>query len=131
MSSTTVLVIDDEEDMRVLATFALELDGRVSVLTASSGAEGIELARVHRPAVILLDWMMPGMDGAATLLALKSDESTAPIPVVVLSGAAHDRNADIFHRLGALGVLAKPFDPMTLAARLRSLLATRTDERAS
>lgn len=124
MSPAVVLVIDDEEDMRVLATFALELDGLTSVLTARSGAEGIGVARANRPAAILLDWRMPGMDGAATLAALKADEITALIPVVVLSGAAHDSDADTFHRLGALGVIAKPFDPMTLAARLRSLLST-------
>lgn len=122
MIPRSVLVIDDEEDMRELATFALELNGEFVVATASSGEDGIESARRSPPAVILLDWMMPGKSGSETLRALKSDDSTSGIPVIILSGAVHDRTSAEFVTLGALGALAKPFNPMTLAAELAALL---------
>ena len=120
--SKRILVIDDEEDMRELATFALELNGEFAVTTASSGREGIAAARLSPPDAILLDWMMPETDGAATLRALKSDALTRGIPVIVLSASAHDSPAAEFSKLGARGALAKPFDPMTLAAAVAALL---------
>ena len=125
MKPLSILVIDDEEDMRELATFALEIDGRFTVLSASGGAEGVTMARTQQPTAILLDWMMPDMGGAATLAALKSDATTALIPVVVLSGAARPGATGSFRFLGAHGALAKPFNPMTLAAELRALLEDR------
>jgi CheY-like chemotaxis protein len=119
----TILVIDDEEDMRELSTFALELDGQTAVVTASSGADGLRLAREVQPTAILLDWMMPGMDGEATLAALKSDPLTTGIPVIVLSGAVHHRSIDWFQRLGAHDVVAKPYNPVTLGEEVRALLS--------
>jgi len=120
---TAVLVIDDEEDMRVLARFALELDAGFAVSTAASGREGLELARLTRPDVILLDWMMPGMDGPGTLRSLKADAAVSDIPVIFLTGVAHDRSPIDFIALGARGALAKPFNPMTLAGELSALLS--------
>jgi CheY-like chemotaxis protein len=120
---TAVLVIDDEEDMRVLARFALEQDARFAVSTAASGREGLELARLTRPDVILLDWMMPGMDGPQTLRSLKADAAVSDIPVIFLTGVAHDRSPTDFIALGAHGALAKPFNPMTLASELSALLS--------
>jgi CheY-like chemotaxis protein len=118
----TILVIDDEEDMRELSTFALELDGETTVVTASSGADGLRLAREVQPTAILLDWMMPGMDGEATLGALKSDPLTTGIPVIVLSGAVHHRSVASFQALGAHDVVAKPYNPVTLGDEVRALL---------
>lgn len=120
----TILVIDDEEDMRELSTFALELDGQTSVVTASSGADGLRLAREVQPTAILLDWMMPGMDGETTLAALKGNPLVAGIPVIVLSGAAHHHSVESFKRLGAHGVVAKPYNPVTLGDEVRALLGT-------
>lgn len=123
MSRTAVLVIDDEEDMRELECFALDLDGRFAVSTAASGREGLEFARLMRPDVILLDWMMPGMDGPGTLRSLKADAAISHIPVIFLTGVAHDHSSTDFIALGALGALAKPFNPMTLASELSALLS--------
>lgn len=122
VSATNVLVIDDEEDMRELARFALELNGDYAVYTASSGGEGLALARVTPTDVILLDWMMPDMDGAETLRALKADPACARIPVIFLTGTAHDRPSADFIRLGARGAIAKPFNPLTLAEDLAGLM---------
>lgn len=122
MSAINVLVIDDEEDMRELARFALELNGDCSVTTASSGREGLALASVTPTDVILLDFMMPDMDGAETLRSLKADPVCARIPVIFLTGTTYDRTSADFIRLGALGAIAKPFNPTTLAKDLAALM---------
>ena len=116
-----VLIIDDERDIRDLASVSLTRTGDM-VITASSGPEGVRLAREQRPDAILLDLMMPAMDGRATLQALRGETSTAAIPVVLMSAASDD--ARELTPLGAAGVIAKPFDPITLPARLRSVLGT-------
>lgn len=118
----TILVIDDEQDMRELSIFALELDGHTNVVTATSGADGVRLARELQPSAILLDWMMPAMDGEATLAALKTNPLVAGIPVIVLSGAVHRQSAESFKRLGAHGVVSKPYNPVTLGDEIRALL---------
>lgn len=122
VTTISVLVIDDEEDMRELTRFALEMGGGFSVSTASSGLEGIQLARSSAPGVILLDWMMPEMDGPATIAALRREPSTSEIPVVFLTGMAHGGGPVDFGALGAAGAIAKPFDPMTLAQQVSALL---------
>jgi DNA-binding response OmpR family regulator len=117
-----VLIIDDERDIRELASVSLARTGEMQVITASSGSEGVRLAREQRPDAILLDLMMPAMDGRATLRALRGETTTAGIPVVLMSAASDD--ARDLKPLGAAGVIAKPFDPLTLPARLRSVLET-------
>ena len=116
-----VLIIDDELDIREIATLSLTR-GEMQVITASSGSEGVRLAREQRPDAILLDLMMPAMDGRAPLAALQGEQATADIPVVFLSAASDD--AKDLKPLGAAGIIPKPFDPITLPARLRSVLAT-------
>jgi DNA-binding response OmpR family regulator len=118
-----VLIIDDEHDIREIATLSLTRHGDMQVITAGSGAEGVRLAREQRPDAILLDLMMPAMDGRATLAALRGQEATAGIPVVFLSATTEE--AQDLTPLGAAGVIPKPFDPMTLSARLRSVLGTQ------
>lgn len=117
-----VLIIDDERDIRELASVSLARTGEMQVITASSGPEGVRLAREQHPDAILLDLMMPAMDGRATLEALRGETSTAGIPVVLMSAASDD--ARELTPLGAAGVIPKPFDPITLPARLRSVLGT-------
>jgi DNA-binding response OmpR family regulator len=114
-----VLIIDDELDIREIATLSLTR-GEMQVITASSGSEGVRLAREQHPDAILLDLMMPAMDGRATLRALRGETATAGIPVVLMSAASDD--AQDLKPLGAAGVIPKPFDPITLPARLRSVL---------
>ena len=115
-----VLIIDDERDMREIASLSLSRTADMQVLTASSGPEGVRMAREQHPDAILLDLMMPAMDGRATLAALRGEASTASIPVVVMSAASDD--ARELQPLGAAGVIPKPFDPLTLASRLRAVL---------
>jgi two-component system, OmpR family, alkaline phosphatase synthesis response regulator PhoP len=122
-----VLIIDDEDDIREVAQASLELMGDWVVITASSGAEGVRTAAAERPDVILLDVMMPGMDGPATLAALRADEATAAIPVVLLTAKAQSSDRSALDRLGAAGVIAKPFDPLGLSDELTAVLARRDD----
>jgi two-component system alkaline phosphatase synthesis response regulator PhoP len=117
-----VLVIDDEEDVRYVAQMSLGRVGGMTVRQACSGAEGITLARTEQPDFILLDMMMPGMDGAATFHALRADVATAAIPVVFLTAKAMTSEVERLQELGAKGVVLKPFDPMTLADEIRSIL---------
>ncbi len=117
-----VLIIDDEEDIRRIGRLALARVGGMDVVEASNGAEGLQRAAEELPDVVLLDMMMPGMDGATTLRKLRETAATASIPVVFLTAKAQPTEVAKWKEMGALGVLTKPFDPMTLAERLRAFL---------
>jgi len=117
-----ILVIDDENDIRRIARLGLERVGKMQVIDANSGVEGVEKARAERPDVVLLDVMMPGQDGPATLQSLKADPATAAIPVIFLTAKALASELERLRSLGATGVLTKPFDAMTLAAEVRAIL---------
>lgn len=119
---TRILYVDDEADLREIAAMSLELDPQLEVRTVASGGEALEQAKQWQPALILLDVMMPGMDGPATLAALGIDSATQKIPVAFITAKTHPRHVNDLKGLGACAVLAKPFDPMTLAATVRSLL---------
>ncbi len=121
MTPESVLIVDDEPNILASLKRALEVEG-YGALVASSGAEALEQAARGAPDIVLLDVVMPGMDGLATLHALKASAETAAIPVVVLSGALGVETGPLLV-LGAVGVLEKPFDPTELPARLRELLA--------
>jgi CheY-like chemotaxis protein len=117
-----VLVVDDDPLLREVAQSALELVGGWQVLTASSSAAAQEQARQEQPDAILLDVMMPGVDGPATVAALRADPVTRDIPIIFLTAKmASDRHAE-WGSLQLAGVLRKPFDPMTLAADMALLL---------
>jgi CheY-like chemotaxis protein len=113
-----VLLIDDEDDIREVAQLSLELVGQWDVVTASSGAEGLRRAAADQPDAILLDVMMPDMDGAATFKHLQSDPRTCEIPVVLLTAKIFDSPTDR-NGLEGVSVISKPFDPL----RLPSLVA--------
>jgi CheY-like chemotaxis protein len=117
-----VLLIDDEPDIRRVARLGLTRVGGMEVVEASSGAEGLVKAREERPDAVLLDVMMPGLDGPSTLARLREDPATAGVPVVFLTAKAMAAEVDRLKALGAAGVLTKPFDPMTLARDLRAAL---------
>lgn len=119
-----VLVVDDEDDIRRIAMISLSGVGGMVVAEASGGLEGIRKAREERPDVVLLDMMMPGMDGLATFQALRGDPETSGIPVVFLTAKAMSAEVDRLKALGARGVLIKPFDPMALPGQLRELLSS-------
>ena len=117
-----ILYVDDEADLREIAVMSLELDPEIQVRTAASGAEALEQAKQWQPALILLDVMMPGMDGPTTLAALSADPDTSEIPAAFITAKTHPRHVTDLKALGARAVLAKPFDPMSLAGNVRTLL---------
>jgi CheY-like chemotaxis protein len=122
VATRRILLVDDEADIRTVAIAALERLAGWSVVPASSGAQAIELARVEAVEAIVLDVMMPGMDGPTTLTHLQADERTRDIPVVFLTAKVQQADQDGLRALGARGVVAKPFDPLTLADSLSSEL---------
>lgn len=118
----TILIVDDENDIREVGQLALEVASDWRVIAASSGAEGIEQARTERPDAILLDVMMPGMDGPTTLANLRDDPQTREIPVIFLTAKVRTSDRTNLLSLGAVAVLAKPFDPMSLADQVSEAL---------
>jgi two-component system, OmpR family, response regulator len=118
-----VLIIEDEEDIRRIAAVSLSKVGGMSVAEAGSGPEGLQKARSEMPDVILLDVMMPLIDGPATLQALKSDPATASIPIIFLTAKAMEDELGRLKELGAAGVLVKPFDPLLLPNQVNALLS--------
>ena len=117
-----ILIIDDDDMIRRIARAALGRGGGMEVRDAESGEEGLRLAATERPDCILLDVMMPGMSGEATLEALRGSPETAGIPVVFLTASSDPEDVARLQALGARGVLAKPFDPMALAGQVRMLI---------
>jgi CheY-like chemotaxis protein len=117
-----VLIVDDEDDIREVAQVALEIVGGWQVLTAASGREGVERAAAEQPDAILLDVMMPDMDGASTLAKLQADPTTRAIPVVFLTAKVQASDRTRLASLGAAGVLTKPFDPVALPAQIAEVL---------
>jgi CheY-like chemotaxis protein len=114
------LIIDDDPDLLLLVRRTLEFTAGWEVHTASSGLLGIELARSVVPDAVLVDIMMPEMDGYEVCRRLKADESTARIPVVLLT-ARRETNQARIDAAGVAGVLHKPFQPDTLAQQVRDL----------
>ena len=117
-----VLIIDDDADIRRIAGLSLSRLGGMEVVEASGGAEGVRKAQDERPDVILLDMMMPTMDGSETLAALRAQPATATTPVIFLTAKAVHVEVERMRDLGAAGVLIKPFDPRTLAGDVRALI---------
>jgi CheY-like chemotaxis protein len=122
MRHRRVLVIEDEEHIREITKLSLEAVAGWEVLTAASGAEGLELAVRAVPDAILLDVRMPGIDGAATFAGLRSNTLTGAIPVIWLTASVQGDERRRLQALGGAGCLAKPFDPLTLAARVAELV---------
>lgn len=124
MSELRVLYVDDEPDIRELVEMSLSLDPELTIKSCSSGTEGLAVAAEWMPDIILMDVMMPVMDGPQTLVHLREDEATADIPVVFMTARAQARELAHFLTLGAAGVISKPFDPMTLAGTVKQYLKT-------
>jgi two-component system alkaline phosphatase synthesis response regulator PhoP len=129
-AKTRVLVIDDEAPIRLLCRVNLEAEG-MQVLEAGDGPAGLAEARSSRPDVILLDVMMPGLDGWAVAEELVDDASTQDIPIVFLTARAELRDRARGLELGGVDYVTKPFNPVELASLVRGLLArVRAGERA-
>ena len=121
MQPRCVLVVDDEEDIREVAALSFELAGW-QVLVAPSGRDGIAAAHAAAPDVVLLDVMMPELDGPGTYALLQAEARTREIPVVFLTAKVQNADKRRYAALGVRGVIAKPFDPLTLPAEVEGIL---------
>jgi CheY-like chemotaxis protein len=117
-----ILIIDDEEDIREVAALSLETVAGWEVLVASSGAQGLARAIEQQPDAILLDVMMPGMDGPTIFRELRKNPATARIPVLLLTAKVQSSDQRRFADLGVDAILFKPFDPLTLSTQIADLL---------
>ncbi len=119
-----LLLADDDESIRLVARLAFSRAG-YEVTLVEDGTAALDAARGRAYDVVVLDWMLPGMDGIDVCRALKADPLTAAVPVVFLTAASHEGAHDEARAAGATGVIAKPFSPMALGARLEAILAAR------
>lgn len=118
-----ILIIEDDEDVRCVASLSLSLIGGLQVLEAEGGRQGLELAAQEKPDAILLELSMTQLDGSQTIVALKKNVQTADIPVVFLTTRTLRSDYSEMLHLGAAGILHKPFDPMTLATELQEIVS--------
>ena len=118
-----VLLIEDDPDIRRVAVMALEFETDWSVVVASDGLEGLEMAASENPDVILLDAMMPRLDGLETCRRLKADPQLEKIPVIFLTAKSQKDEIEAGLAAGALSYLVKPFDPMTLAKEVQRIVS--------
>ncbi len=122
MHITNILLVDDDPDLLRVAQLSLRNVGHWNVQLARSGCEALAVARQSRPDLIVLDIMMPGMDGPQTLAALRQEPGCEQIPVIFLTAKVQPQDFHKYIKMGAVGVLIKPFDPMTLPDEIRQLL---------
>jgi CheY-like chemotaxis protein len=131
MTTRRVLIVDDEDDIREVAQISLEMVAGWEVLTASSGSMGLKIARADQPDAILLDVMMPDMDGPTTFQKLREEPAIRQIPVILLTAKLQPADRKRFAELGVAGVLAKPFDPLKLADQVMEVLNWSTEPATS
>jgi CheY-like chemotaxis protein len=122
LNLSKVLLVDDEPDIRRIGQISLEHVGQWKVVQAQSGLQALTLAADERPDVILLDVMMPELDGPGTFARLRENPATAAIPVIFMTAKAQPHEVASYRALGAAGVIAKPFDPMSLPGEIRSIV---------
>src|SRR5580698_4536138 len=122
MSAMRILIIDDEDDIREVAALSLEATAGWEIITASCGSDGIRAAADGKPNAILMDVMMPGMDGPTTFRQMQLNPEIANIPVLLLTAKVQGVDQRRFAGLGVAGVLFKPFDPLTLASQISATL---------
>jgi two-component system, OmpR family, response regulator len=120
-----ILYVEDEPDIRFVAEMALQAVGGFTVISCASGQEALAVAPQARADLLLLDVMMPAMDGPGTLAALRCLAATAQTPVIFMTAKVQAAEVAAYKALGALDVIAKPFDPMTLSARIQQIWDAR------
>ncbi len=123
MELKKILLVDDDPDIRMIATISLAQIGGFDVVEAPSGTDALERLATWTPDVVLLDVMMPEMDGPTTLARIHELGVAPEVPVILLTAKVQQREVDRYIELGAIGVIAKPFDPMTLAEQVRRTVA--------
>lgn len=127
MTSLQVLQVEDQDDIRDIVKISLSVDPGIALETAASGMEALDLlSGGYQPDVILLDVMMPEIDGIETLSRLRGLPGHAETPVIFMTARTMDHERSLYMDLGALGVIAKPFDPMKLAKNVRDMLVQST-----
>lgn len=122
MSSKRILIVDDEESILAVVRVSLKMTTTWDVCTATSGSEGIQIARAKQPDAILLDVMMPDMSGVETFQHLQADPQTASIPIIFLTARIRGGAANGIHDLNCAGAITKPFDALKLAERIAAIL---------
>ncbi|OXT01604.1 hypothetical protein B7H23_01105 [Notoacmeibacter marinus] len=126
MDKLRVLYVDDEPDIREIATISLGLGDEFAVKSCASGEEAVPLAKTWQPDVILLDVMMPVVDGPETLRRLRSADETSDIPIIFVTARTQKQEIESYIALGALGVIPKPFMPMELVQQVKETLVSAT-----
>lgn len=121
MNHKTILIVDDEEDVQAITQMGLEMSVGWTVFSASSGKEALKIAAEQQPDVILLDWMMPDMDGRKTLQHLKSNPQTQKIPVILVT-AKEQHSVENSKNLEIAAIISKPFRPLKLAEQIKGAL---------
>lgn len=122
MAEKRILIIDDEQAIQAVARLSLKMEADWQVITANSGAEGITIAGQEQPDAILLDVMMPVLDGIETFKQLQQGPLTRNIPVILLTAKAQAAEQQQFKSLGVAGVITKPFNSLTLASQIAQVL---------
>lgn len=117
-----LLLVDDDDDIRTIASMSLERVGGWNVVAVASGQAAIQAAADGAFDVVVLDAMMPGLDGATTFLRLREGPLPADVPIIFLTAKLQAADRERMRGLGAAGVIAKPFDPMTLPGELARIL---------
>lgn len=121
--SKSILIIDDEEDVKEIAQMGLEMAADWHVITACSGKAGLNIAKSNQPEVILLDLMMPEWDGKETLKQLKANPHTNTIPVILMTAKTESAIATEVSALDLAGLITKPFRPLLLPEKITEILA--------
>jgi diguanylate cyclase (GGDEF)-like protein len=117
----TLLYVDDDPDIREIVQMSLSLDGEINVITSDGGERALLKMRVEQPDLVVLDVMMPGMDGPTLLKRMRTEPSLMHIPVIFMTAKANPEEVQRFRGLSAIGVIAKPFDPMGLSGQVKAL----------
>lgn len=123
MTKLKALYVDDEDDIREIASISLQIGEEFSVECCSSGPEALLRVVEFRPDIILLDVMMPGMDGPETMRRLMETDHAGDIPVIFITARTQPDEIAQYRKMGAIGVIAKPFHPMELASEVKSLIS--------
>ena len=122
MIPPTILVVDDDENIRELTQLALETVSGWNIMTADGGYAAIEMCRTHHPDAVLMDMMMPDMDGLTTFEHLQADDSTRDIPVIMFTAKGRVGERQPWEDYPVRGMIAKPYNPMTLGQRVSEIM---------
>ncbi len=125
-----ILFVEDDPDIQMVAQLALEAVGGYTVQMCSSGKEALAVAEQFAPDLILLDVMMPGMDGPTTLMELRKKPSLSHTPVIFMTARVQRHEIEQYLAMGAADVISKPFDPMTLSAQVADIWVKANETRS-